>query len=96
MVLGSPGQNPEIRKTAVVVVVVRFEYGNRNADRSRILEFADGLNLVICNTLFMKQKSQLVTYAADPVESTVHYIIAQQEDKAKACNVKVCICCVVQ
>ena len=28
-----------------------FGYGDRNADDSRILEFADGLNLVICNTL---------------------------------------------
>jgi len=32
-----------------------YEFGDRNADGSRILEFADGLNLVICNTLFMKQ-----------------------------------------
>ena len=44
-----------------------FGYGSRNADGSRILEFADRLNLVICNTLFTKQESQLVTYAADPV-----------------------------
>ena len=27
-----------------------FGYGVRNVDSSRILEFADGLNLVICNT----------------------------------------------
>jgi len=39
-----------------------YMFGDRNADGSRILEFADGLNLVICNTLFMKQKSKLVTY----------------------------------
>ena len=38
-----------------------FGYGSRNADGSRILEFADGLNLVICNTLFMKQVAKLVT-----------------------------------
>ena len=31
-----------------------FGYGDRNADGSRILEFADGLNLVVCNTLFVK------------------------------------------
>jgi len=35
-----------------------FEYGDRNADGFNILEFADRLNLVICNTLFMKQESQ--------------------------------------
>ena len=39
-----------------------YGFGDRNADGSRILEFADGLNLVICNTLFMKQESKLVTY----------------------------------
>jgi len=33
-----------------------YEFGDRNADGSRILElFADGLNVVISNTLFMKQ-----------------------------------------
>jgi len=66
-----------------------FGYGDRNADGSRILEFADGLNLVICNTFFVKQESQLATYAAGPVKSTVDYIIVRQEDKAKVHNVKV-------
>ena len=33
-----------------------YRFGDRNADGSRILElFADGLNVVISNTLFMKQ-----------------------------------------
>ena len=36
-----------------------FGYGSRNADGSRILEFADGLNLVICNTLFTKQEANI-------------------------------------
>ena len=66
-----------------------FGYGDRNADGSRILEFADRLKLVICNPLFMLQESQLVTYAASPVKSTVDYIIVQQEDKAKVHNVSV-------
>ena len=38
-----------------------FGYGSRNADGSRILEFADGLNLVICNTLFTTQEAKLLT-----------------------------------
>jgi len=29
-----------------------FGYGDTNADGSRILEFAEGLNLDVCNTLF--------------------------------------------
>jgi len=40
-----------------------FGYGDRDADGSRIVEFADRLNLVICNTLFMKQESHFVMYA---------------------------------
>jgi len=66
-----------------------FGYGSRNADGSRVLELADGLNLVICNTLFMKQEAKLVTYVAGPVKSTVDYIMDRQEDKAKVRNVKV-------
>ena len=45
-----------------------FGYGSRNGDGSRILEFADGLNLFICNTLFTKQEAKLVTYVAGPVK----------------------------
>jgi len=48
-----------------------FGYSSRNADGSRISEFADGLNLVICNTLFTKQEAKLVTYVDGPVKSTV-------------------------
>ena len=66
-----------------------FGYDSRNADGYRILEFADGLNLVICNTLFTKQEAKLVTHVAGPVKSTVDYIMVWQEDKAKNRNVKV-------
>ena len=52
-----------------------FGYSSRNADGSRILQFADGLTLVICNTLFTKQEAKLVTYVAGPVKSTVDYIM---------------------
>ena len=37
----------------------------------------------ICNTLFTKQESKLVTFVAGPVNSTVDYIMVRQEDKAK-------------
>ena len=66
-----------------------FGYGSRNADGSRILEFADRLNLVICSTLFTKPEAKLVTYVAGPVKSTVDYIMVRQEDKAKIRNVRV-------
>ena len=66
-----------------------FGYGSRNTDGSRILEFADGLNLVICNTLFTKHEAKLITYVAGPVKSTVDYIMVRQQDKAMVRNVKV-------
>ena len=50
---------------------------------------SDGLNLVICKTLFTKQESELVTYVAGPVKSTVDYIMVRQADKAKIRNSKV-------
>jgi len=50
-------------------------YGSRNADGSRILELADGLNLVIYNTMFTKLESKLLTYVAGSVKSTVDYVI---------------------
>ena len=60
----SSGTGSDSHKVVVVVVVMTditqydgthggFGYGDRNADGSRILEFADGLNLVVCNTLFL-------------------------------------------
>ena len=55
----------------------------RNADGSRILEFPDGLNLVICNTLFMKQESKLVTHVAGSAKSTVDYIMVRQGIKSR-------------
>jgi len=66
-----------------------YGYGVRNADGSRILEFADGLKLVICNRLFMKQESKLVAYVAGAVKSTVDYIIVWQGNIAKVYNVRV-------
>ena len=51
--------------------------------------FADGLNLVICNTLFMKQESKCVTYIAGSAKSTVDCIMVRQGDKGKVRNVKV-------
>jgi len=66
-----------------------FGCGARNSDGSRMLEFTDGLNLVVCNTLFMKHKSKLVTYVALSVRSTVDCIIVRQEDTANVRKVKV-------
>jgi len=48
-----------------------------------MLEFADGLYLVICNTLFINQQAKLLIYVVGSVKSTVDYIMLWQGDKAK-------------
>jgi len=63
-----------------------YGFGDRNADGSRILEFADGLNLVICNTLFMKQESKLMTYVAG---SDKRYVFQRLPEPNRACLVEV-------
>ena len=57
----------------------------------RISEFPYRLNPVICNIMFMKQGSRLVTYVAGYVKSTVDYIMVRQEDKAEV--VSSCVVC---
>ena len=83
----------QLPRNIVLITSVRtyggYGFGDRNADGSRILEFADGLNLVICNTLFMKQECKLVTYVAGSAKSTVDYIMLRQGDKVKVRNVEV-------
>jgi len=38
--------------------------------------------------MFTKQESKLVSYVAGRVKSTVDYVMARQEDKAKVLNVR--------
>ena len=39
-----------------------YGFGDRNMDGERLLEFAESLDLVICNSLFKKRKRHLVTF----------------------------------
>jgi len=45
-----------------------FGYGSRNTNGSRILEFADGLNLVNCNTIVYEAGSQVGNICSWPSE----------------------------
>lgn len=66
-----------------------FGYGQRNDEGNRILEMADALELMICNTMFMKEESKLVSYCSGNVKSTVDYILTRQSDKKKIIDAKV-------
>ena len=69
------------------MVVTGLEIGMQMAPGFWSLQI--GLNLVICNTLFMKQECKLVTYVAGSAKSTVDYIMVWQGDKVKVRNVRV-------
>jgi len=57
-----------------------FGYKDRRIQDLRVCRWTKPSHL---QHLFMKQESQLVTYAAGPVKSMVDYIIVWQEEKAR-------------
>jgi len=66
-----------------------FGYGQRNEEEKMILEIADALELVICNTRFKKETTKLVTYAVGDVKTTLDYILTRQKDKGMIRNATV-------
>jgi hypothetical protein len=66
-----------------------LSFGKRNEDGERILEFADALELVVCNTQFQKEKNKLVTYKSGGACSTVDYLLTRQQDRHMVKDVKV-------
>ena len=66
-----------------------YGYGNRNAEGERVLEFCDAMDMSVCNTLFKKEESKLVTYESGGVRSTVDYLIVRRKDRSKVKNAMV-------
>jgi len=66
-----------------------FGYGARNDDGNRILETAVALELVVCNTMFMKEESKLITFMTANVKSVLDYILIRQRNKGMVLNAKV-------
>jgi exonuclease III len=52
-----------------------FGYGVRNAEGERILEFGLALDMVVCNTLFQKRSSRLITFSSGGSNTHFDYII---------------------
>uniref|UniRef100_UPI00358E89BF craniofacial development protein 2-like n=1 Tax=Myxine glutinosa TaxID=7769 RepID=UPI00358E89BF len=52
-----------------------YGYGVRNGEGERILEFADGADLLICYTQFQKEDNKLVTYTSGGSTTTVDYLL---------------------
>uniref|UniRef100_UPI00358E0C29 craniofacial development protein 2-like n=1 Tax=Myxine glutinosa TaxID=7769 RepID=UPI00358E0C29 len=58
-----------------------YGYGVRNGEGERILEFADGADLLICNTQFQKEDNKLVTYTSGGSTTTVDYLMVRRRDR---------------
>ena len=58
-------------------------------DGERLLEFAESLDLVICNSLFKKRKSHLVTYSSGGAQTQTDYILTRLKDCKLLKDVKV-------
>ena len=52
-------------------------FGTRNAEGERILEFGDAVGMVVCNTLFKKEDSKLITYHSGDNRSMIDYLMVR-------------------
>uniref|UniRef100_UPI00358FD06E craniofacial development protein 2-like n=1 Tax=Myxine glutinosa TaxID=7769 RepID=UPI00358FD06E len=66
-----------------------YGYGVRNGEGERILEFADGADLLICNTQFQKEDNKLVTYTSGGSTTTVDYLMVRRRDRGHLRDTKV-------
>ena len=48
-----------------------FRYGDRNTKGIRILEFDNAMDMILCNTMFKKEDTKLVTYESGDIKSAV-------------------------
>ena len=58
-----------------------WSVGTRNREGERILDFADSLGLVLCNTVFRKRPAGLVTYSSGGAETQIDFILVRSRDR---------------
>ena len=83
--------NRHVGKTTSVYEDVHggFGYGVRNDEGECILEFGLALDMVVCNTLFNKRSSRLITYSSGGVNTQIDYMLMKTQDKKILKDVKV-------
>ena len=47
----------------------------------RILEFGDGVGMVVCTTFFKKEDSKLITYQSGDNRSMIDYLMVRKTDR---------------
>ena len=71
--------NGHVRKSSegYVGVHVGFGFGSRNKEGERLLEFGRATDMVVCNTLFRKRLSRLITYESGGCQTQIDYILVR-------------------
>jgi hypothetical protein len=64
-------------------------FGSRNVEGEMLLEFADAMGLVVCNTWFTKKDSQKVTYESGGSKTQVDYVLVRKGERPLVSNVTV-------
>ena len=63
-------------------------FGVRNTEGVRMIEFGDALDMVVCNTMFKKRPSRLITYESGGMKSQIDYFLAWRLDGKLVKDVK--------
>ena len=66
-----------------------FGFGSRNKEGERLLEFGTATDMVVCNTLFRKRLSRLITYESGSCQTKIDYILVRKSDRKVVKDVKV-------
>ena len=66
-----------------------FGFGSRNKEGERLLEFGTATDMVVCNTLFRKRLSRLITYKSGGCQTQIDYILVRKSDRKVVKDVKV-------
>ena len=66
-----------------------FGFGSRNKEVERLLEFGTATYMVVCNTLFRKRLSRLITYESGGCQTQIDYILVRKSDRKVVKDVKV-------
>ena len=58
-----------------------FEYGSRNQEGEKVLDFAIAFNPMIANTFFRKRQSHLVTFSSDQYFSQIDFVLTRRDKR---------------
>ena len=64
-------------------------FGTRNREGERILEFGDALDMIVCNTMFIKDMNKLITYTSGGDRSQIDYFMVRKRDRRIVWDAKV-------